>query len=236
MIQAAGDSIGLGETRNTVLRSPIVFGVDQKGTSWRATVRATVKDPLVPEPPTVSRTTRRPGTSGSRARSPTSRSPPRASTTRRADASTACSRGSPGKCSSTCTTQGEVALTNWSYDVDLVNLDTGQHTPLWTQVAGSLLPVGQYASYEVFSPVTFNEGQKNSHWRVDVHAAVRDPLLPEPPDRQSTIWRARPSASRIRSPTSRFKGSASRIPCSSAACSASRWAAVARAVPGGKRR
>ena len=92
--------------------------------------------------------------------------------------------GQPWFVSTTFHNAGETPLTNWSYDIDLVEVQTGARTPIVTQASGDSLPLDQDLTVHWPGPVVFGEQQIGGSWRIEVHASIKDPLHPEPPERQ----------------------------------------------------
>ena len=168
------------------LTSPLVFVEGQVGRRYRVEARATVKDPLHPEPP--DRQTNNASSWEFSVVHPVTDIAIQFKCVVDTSAGFGCRDhifpGQPWNVVFYAYNAGDLPLTSWSYDIDLVNLDTGEHTPLKTQTAGD--PLNPSTSTNVIwpSPMVFDESQKGSHWRVDLRGTVKDPLNPEPPDRQ----------------------------------------------------
>ena len=79
---------------------------------------------------------------------------------------------------------GEVPISSWSYDVDLINDRTLERIPLATQVGGAPAAGAVRVLRREFAGGV-RGGQKDTTWRVVVRVTVKDPLHPEPADRLS---------------------------------------------------
>mgnify|MGYP003693834157 CR=1 FL=1 len=77
-------------------------------------------------------------------------------------------------------------LADWSYDIDLIDLQTNDRVPLATRVSGDSMAVGQYLGFSYRSPTRFNESQEAARSGASrCGGPVKDPLHPEPEDRRS---------------------------------------------------
>lgn len=165
--------------------SPYLFDPSQEGTSWHVEVNVAVKDSVNSEPP--DRQGNNQATWDVTVRNPVSDLALSFKCVN--DSLVGCTNrifpGQPWNVSFTVYNAGERRVNQWSYDIDLVDLDRGDRTPLFHEARHDSIPIGDFRAVVWPSTRIFDDGEKGGHWRVETRVTVEDAKGPEPPERQN---------------------------------------------------
>ena len=180
--QVAGARLAVGADTTINCPSPREFSSDDKG-PWSVTVTVTVKEPTNPDANPANN-------QASAAFEVVNKPPPPVSDIGVRDVCMALDDGLKA-CTDTLFTQqpwhilftvankGEKALDLWSFDITLVDPQTGDSTALKAQEPGAPLQVGESRRINWPSPRNFDVSEKGQ-WQVVVRVALRDSANPEP--------------------------------------------------------